>query len=30
MHRSATFPAAVATATALAAISPADVTRYLR
>ena len=29
MHRSATFPAAVATATAPAAISPADVTRYL-
>ena len=29
MHRSATFAAAVATATAPAAISPADVTRYL-
>lgn len=33
MHRSATFPAALATATApapsAAAISPADVTRYL-
>lgn len=29
MHRSATFPAAVATATAPVAISPADVTRYL-
>lgn len=29
MQRSATFPAAVATATAPAAISPADVTRYL-
>jgi len=29
MHRSATFAAAVATATASAAISPADVTRYL-